>query len=401
VADDSEESDGEDNLRPGEVQVLAKDEIEARKRIEQRHEINREFQSRSADEIAKDYESRHKQEERYKKKYEKDGGLTADYRNVATTQSLLPSLSDPSIFRVKCKPGMEIQLVSSLIRKAVDSKNKKGLLRIKSAFFTGVKGMIYVEAISESFAKEAMSGLTGLYAFACAQIYIQEMTSVLSVKMTKKPLKLGQWVRLKRGPMKGDLARIVKLFDGGEKAFIQAVPRIDYNAISQTSSNIEVSKKIMKTRPPLRLFDAEEAKASALGSSYRRVYHPKVNSKTPYEQFNEDYYKDGLLYKEVKVATYINNETDAKPTLTELQLFKSRKETSGDNTKNGDNDDEVENDIDRDVDDDEEVLQSGDISNNVSLVKELAEQIKNIGEEEEKSAIIPFVVGLSYFFFII
>jgi hypothetical protein len=44
--------------------------------------------------------------------------------------------------------------------------------------------------------------------------------------MTRKPLKTGQWVRMKRGKNKGDLCKVHGIHEGGAKAWIQLVPRL-------------------------------------------------------------------------------------------------------------------------------------------------------------------------------
>ena len=47
-----------------------------------------------------------------------------DVFHYANTQSLLPSVMDPKIFKLKCKPGNELLLVRSVMLKAIDMRNK-------------------------------------------------------------------------------------------------------------------------------------------------------------------------------------------------------------------------------------------------------------------------------------
>jgi hypothetical protein len=68
--------------------------------------------------------------------------------------------------------------------KTIDIKNSTGLMKIKSAFTASAPGFIYVEAVNETFAKEALQGLRQIYLSSFSQLPITEMTSVLTVNMT-------------------------------------------------------------------------------------------------------------------------------------------------------------------------------------------------------------------------
>ena len=316
-----------------------------------------------------------------KAKFEAGDGLAGSTGSVQQTlleqQSLLPSVMDPKIFQLKCKTGCELMLVRAVMLKAIDIRNKGGLLKIKSAFCSSVKGMIYIEALSEAFVKEIIQGLRSIYGSSFSQVPVSEMTSVLTATVKKKPLKEGQWVRLKRGPLKGDLARILGLFEGGSKAFIQAVPRPDYSASAiaeRDGKSLKTSKNnggIYKVRPQQRLFDAEEARLAGAAFVYRR-HHPMDLTSTMYDVWENEHYKNGFLYKEVNTATYLET-IDIKPRLEELQLFRQSKKTNQDN------------------DDDDENLEDDQISdvyntNNSHFLKELAEQIDNLDDSETKES---------------
>ena len=96
-------------------------------------------------------------------------------------------------------------------------------------FCTSTAGYLYIEAMNEPFAREAISGLHGIYFSTLKQVPIPEMSMLLTLTVTKKPIKEGQWSRLRRGPNKGDLARVLRLLEGGTRALIQVVPRPDYD----------------------------------------------------------------------------------------------------------------------------------------------------------------------------
>lgn len=378
--DDANEEEEDEYEQGGVDQILDKDAQAAIEAVEKRHRANRDYLERSAEEIAADFDRRAQQEKRMKAKFDAGDGLAGSVGSVQQSlleqQSLLPSVTDPKIFQLKCKPGNELLLVRSVMLKAIDMRNKGGLLKIKSAFCSGVKGLIYVEALSEAFAKEVIVGLRMLYASSFSQVPVGEMTSVLAATVRKKPIKEGQWVRLKRGALKGDLARVIGLFEGGSKAFVQVVPRPDYSAAAnaEREGKQKAGAGSTKVRPQQRLFDAEEARQAGGSFVYRR-HHPMDLTAAMYDVWENDHYKDGFLFKEVTVATYLD-ATDVKPRLEELQLFRQRKSGAGD----------------RDDEDAEDDLPDEYNPNNAHFLKELADQIENLGEEEAKegtNALLP------------
>ena len=357
--------------------VPDKEALAAEERVKMRHEANKLFMKESAQDIAEQYRIRHLQEKEFKNNY----GIASESgrANIAVAQqSLLPSTKDPKIFKLKCKPGSEMQLVRSIMLKTFSENSKDGgFAKIKSAFCTGSKGFIYVEALNETFAKQIINGLRGMYGNSFAQIPVSEMTSVLSVTVKKKPMAVGQWVRLKRGTLKGDLARIVDLFDGGQRAFIQAVPRPDYSTTEDTSDEPKSTTKAAtanKVRPQQRLFDPQEAKGNK--HSVGRAHHPCDSTNIPFDTWKNEYYRDGFVFREVNVSTFLD-DTNVTPRLEELQMFRPRKNKSDEN------------------DDDEDEDESGKgTGTNASFIKELAQQIDNIvGEEEGKDSMNPFVPG--------
>jgi len=215
---------------------------------------------------------------------------------------------------VACKPGEEKNLVRSILLKQIASQAKGEPLLLKSAFCTSSKGYIYLEAVAEPHAREAIQGLRGLFFSKFNMIPTKEMTALLSVKVQKKPLKEGQCVRLRRGDLKGDLAKILRLLEGGSKAIIQAVPRPDYSK-EKKSIGSGVAARIAPT-----LFNPEEA---AKSSEVVRRNMPALRERMHF--WNGNFYRDGFLIKEVTVSTYIDSE-NVKPTVEELSQFRERRQ---------------------------------------------------------------------------
>lgn len=73
-----------------------------------------------------------------------------------------------------------------------------------------VKGYIYIEAFKQTHVKQVIEGITALRIGQYQQqmVPIREMTDVLRVVKEQSGLKPKQWVRLKRGIFKDDLAQV-------------------------------------------------------------------------------------------------------------------------------------------------------------------------------------------------
>ena len=112
-------------------------------------------------------------------------------------------------------------LVRAILMKQVDARRKGHPLKLKSAFATSSKGYIYLEALAEPLAREAIQGhtlfpsfspltysflgLRGFYLGSFNKVPIPQMTSLMSVTVEKRPLVVGQFVRIRRGPLKVSL----------------------------------------------------------------------------------------------------------------------------------------------------------------------------------------------------
>lgn len=75
-----------------------------------------------------------------------------------------------------------------------------------------VKGHIYIEAYKQSHVKQVIEGISALRLGIYQQqmVPIKEMTDVLRVVKEQTGLRPKQWVRLKRGIFKDDLAQVRK-----------------------------------------------------------------------------------------------------------------------------------------------------------------------------------------------
>jgi transcription elongation factor SPT5 len=291
------------------------------------------------------------------------------------------------IWRIKVNPGSEKQLVRSILWKTMSRQREGKPVLVKSVFCTPTAGYIYIEAIEEPLAREAIAGLSGIYYSTLKRVPLAEMTTLLTFTVRTKPVKEGQWCRMRRGPLKGDLVKIVRLVegeDGGTRALIQAIPRPDYeNANKGKAANTT-------SRPLQRMFVPEDAKAKNQLVERRRGFEGEW-----YDCWNNDLYKRGFLFKEVstlppplplcrspsvgvqvKVETYLNT-ADAAPKIHELTMFreKSKQEDGGDSD-----------------DDDRSVTNSN--GKQTSFMVELARQL-DIDESTKTGAdkVVPFRTG--------
>ena len=115
------ESDEEIYEKDVTEEILGEDEIAARELVEQRHKKNREMLSTDAAELASRYEQAHKADRRRQKIMREVSAAGGVGQGTVAQQALLPSIKDPSIWRIKCV-GKEFQLVRAILMKHLDTE---------------------------------------------------------------------------------------------------------------------------------------------------------------------------------------------------------------------------------------------------------------------------------------
>lgn len=94
---------------------------------------------------------------------------------------------------------------------------------------------------------------------------IKEMTDVLRVVKEQTGLKAKQWVRLKRGIYKDDIAQVDYVDLAQNQVHLKLLPRIDYTrprgALRTAQSESEALKRKRKRRPAAKPFDPEAIRA--------------------------------------------------------------------------------------------------------------------------------------------
>merc|ERR1719508_419549 len=130
--------------------------------------------------------------------------------------------------------GEEKQTVLQLMRKMIAYQYEAEPLQIRSVVAPEhVKGYIYIEAFKQTHVKQAIAGVSNLYLAQYTQLMvpIKEMTDVLRVVKEQTGLKNKQWVRLKRGIFKDDIAQVDYVDIAANQVHLKLLPRIDYSRL--------------------------------------------------------------------------------------------------------------------------------------------------------------------------
>ncbi|XP_031557165.1 transcription elongation factor SPT5-like [Actinia tenebrosa] len=260
-------------------------------------------------------------EEYYRKKYAETNDKyyhANELQPEVQQQSLLPGVKDPNLWTVKCKIGEEKATVIGLMRKAIAQQFTDEPLQIKSAIAVeGLKGYIYIEAYKQTHVKQAIEGFGTLRLGKWQQqmVPIKEMTDVLKVVKEVVTLKPKQWVRLKRGIYKDDLAQVDYVNTARNQLTLKMIPRIDYSRTRGVPRSAEEQEKRKKKRkPPLKLFDADSVRS--IGG--------ELSQDGDFILFENNRYRGGYLYKTLAMSAVVTE--GIKPTLQELEKFEAAPE---------------------------------------------------------------------------
>lgn len=231
-----------------------------------------------------------------------------------TQQTLLPGIKDPNLWIVKCHSGEEKATTLHLMRKFIAFQDTEDPLQIKSVIASyGINGYIYIEAFKQQNVKHAIQNISSLRMGQWDQkmVPITEMTDVLKVFKRKPILSARQFVRLRTGLYRDDIAQIVNIDEAENSVYLKLLPRIDYMKLRGVIKNTHngASKNKRKCRPAVKPFDCEAVRA--IGG--------EVMTNGNYFIFEGSQYRDGFLYKKFSVNAIISD--GVKPSLTELEWF--------------------------------------------------------------------------------
>ena len=140
-------------------------------------------------------------------------------------------------------------------------------------------------------------------------------------------VKKNEWVRMTRGHYKGDLALVIAVRESGLKCIVQCVPRLDLAALSLPPDEARIRRKTV--RPPQKFFSEQEL--AALGYADRRHRQRFPGMDIYCDSFENNYYHDGYMLKEVTVGSMVKPCTgENPPNLDELQQFRKRNKSAND-----------------------------------------------------------------------
>jgi len=319
--DDEEEPEEEDDL-PGE-EMHPDDLQELPPGADRDDRMHRELDRQREREEAMDVEeTAARLRERYGRQNLKAGAGSA----IVPQRLLLPTTKDPRIWRMKCKPGKEREIIFTLQHRILERERSREPIKIISAFERSgpMAGSIYVEARRQEDVEPALQGIPNMFmSYKPMLVPLEEMPDLLRTKKSKQ-LEPGMYVRMKRNLYAGDLALVEDVEPNGTTITIKLVPRLDYGLSEDSNAAMEADrqgglkrKKIQfAQRPPARLFSETEARkrhskyltrgAGMSGNSWN--YQGKT-------------YVDGFLIEDVRLS-HVQTE-EVNPTLEEVTKFAS------------------------------------------------------------------------------
>lgn len=82
---------------------------------------------------------------------------------------------------------------------------------------------------------DIVTGIRNVFSFKRVLVNLDEMTSVLAVSKKGAALEKGAWVRITRGPYRGDIAQVLNpnYDDTGSKAKLKIAPRLKLTGVSK------------------------------------------------------------------------------------------------------------------------------------------------------------------------
>mmetsp|Transcript_21739 Transcript_21739/g.48679 ORF Transcript_21739/g.48679 Transcript_21739/m.48679 type:complete len:1522 (+) Transcript_21739:74-4639(+) len=244
-----------------------------------------------------------------------------------TTAYVVPDPKDPKLWSVKTF-APERELCISLMLKSNECMAKGIPIPIFSVFFSPhLRGYVYIEAFKESDVRSFIKGIRGLSPWMINIVPQAQMHQVFtaSVNDAKRisSIKVGDWVRMKRGPNKGDLGQIRMVKD--EEYMVMMKPRLQAGG-EAGGKNLDRAERAAKRRPPPRWFNRGDLEAGGTMVEVDKVYFGSEGFlHCFYINGNKDtkeYYRDGFLLKTMR-STWFAADDKVRPQEHELQEFRN------------------------------------------------------------------------------
>lgn len=204
-------------------------------------------------------------------------------------------------------------------------------MQIISAFCRdSIPGRIYVEAREPKHVQESCLNVASVFARDSNSLFlvpISEMADLLKITKSEQELKVGGWVRFKRGKYAGDLAQVLDFTENGETVGVKFVPRLDLDPKESNTFTDSLGRKrkrgaggstSLTDRPPPGFFNAEE-----IGKIFK---HERIEKKGKVVVFRTKTYKDGYCEDDVRATALLTQNVN--PTLDEVSRFTGDSVTS-------------------------------------------------------------------------
>lgn len=264
-----------------------------------------------------------KQAELLKERYGRNRAQNANV-SVVPQHLLIPTTSDPNIWRLRCRPGKEREIIMAVTKRMEDRANTKDPIPIISAFERSgpMQGSIYVEARGQLDVTASFDGIQHVFLGTKPQmIVLNEMTDLLRVRKTKA-LEPGQYVRIRTGIYSGDLAQVIGPEEGLEVE-IKVVPRIDWNREDDMNDRRKKGGPAASAvRPAPKHFNPADANKSGSGRFLSTVAEGVYNFKN--QEFDHGFLIAKRKIKQLQVD-------DVNPTLEEVTRFVTQSRDGTDN----------------------------------------------------------------------
>jgi transcription elongation factor SPT5 len=160
---------------------------------------------------------------------------TRDYDDDVTREREPDKLNDPKLWIVRCRPGYERTVCLDIMKNYFKLKNDDKSLKIFSVIsLEHNKGYVYVEAKRVIHVNACLNNVTDIFhSKKLKLIPMHEMKDVLRIPVKKRLLKKGDWVRVRSGLYKGDLAQVNDYDNSTGEALIRLIPRLNLSELQK------------------------------------------------------------------------------------------------------------------------------------------------------------------------
>lgn len=229
------------------------------------------------------------------------------------TGAFMPSFSDPKIFMVKCRGGLEKEACVSLLRKYYELRNTDNEINIFSASaLDKIPCCIFVEAYQEIHVRIACEGLLALNKESIKIIPIKEVRDIFKPDPTKNiTLKPNSFVRIKNGLYANDLGLVEDVDPGKAVAIVKLVPRL----LGAGEAEVKNYSGQDDSRPQKRLFNKEDYPASEV-----EIYDATNVNKIVYSYKKREKFENGFIKKRFAIKHLAVN--NIHPSYDEVHIFK-------------------------------------------------------------------------------